>query len=69
MISIIAGTTFLLTKYQLDFSFFGFDKKNVKKIVSWGTISGLTLGLLNFTYTVILGKDTAPQKYFIGISP
>jgi membrane protease YdiL (CAAX protease family) len=65
IISIIAGTAYLHLKYKLDLSLFGFDKINFRKIILWGSISGLTLALLNFPYTVISGKDMVPEKYLI----
>ena len=65
LISIMAGTCYLFLKYPIEFKDFGFDKGNLKKIISWGGIGAIAILLYNFPYKIISGEKEIPQEYFI----
>lgn len=65
LISITAGTCYLFFKYPIELKHFGFDKENLKKIISWGGIGAIVILLYNFPYKIISGGKEVPQEFFI----
>jgi len=63
--SFIIGNSYLYFKYPINFSHFGFDKKNIGKVILWGSIGSIILVLLNFPYAIVSGIKNIPQEHFI----
>lgn len=63
----IVGVSYLYFKYPFNFSHYGFDKKNIGKVMLWGGIGSIILVLLNFPYGIVSGIKNIPQGSFIEI--
>lgn len=61
----IVGVSYLYFKYPFNFSHFGFDKKNIGKVMLWGGIGSIILVLINFPYAIVSGTKNIPQEHFI----
>ena len=62
-----SGAIYLILKYPIDFSHFGFDKKNIRKTVTWGSFSGLVISFIQFPLNIVTGKAEIPPELFLDI--
>ncbi len=62
--STLCATFYLLKKYPTNYSLNKI-KTNIKNILKWGAIGGITISIIQFPYTTILGGKEIKAKLFI----
>ena len=61
----LSGTIFLLFKYPLNLSSYGFRRAKFKETLAWGGISGLIISIVGFPYSVVVSDYNVPQEFFV----